>query len=55
MWNMDSKDHVEAFIGTLGKDDARLARNLLELIILEFTDAVESTDLAMKELDKYRL
>lgn len=55
MWSMDSKDQVESFIATLPKADARTAQSLLELIILEFTDSVESVDEANKELDKYRL
>ena len=53
MWNMDSKDRVNMFIDTLLPQDQREARTVLEMIILAFTDEVESVDEARVLLQKY--
>jgi len=53
MWNMDSKDRVNMFIDTLVPQDQREARTVLEMIILAFTDKVESVDEARVLLQKY--
>ena len=53
MWNMDSKDRVNMFIDTLVPQDQREARTVLEMIILAFTDEVESVDEARVLLQKY--
>ena len=53
MWSMDSKDRVNMFIDTLLPQDQREARTVLEMIILAFTDEVESVDEARVLLQKY--
>lgn len=53
MWSMDSKDRVNMFIDTLLPQDQREAKTVLEMIILAFTDEVESVDEARVLLQKY--
>ena len=53
MWSMDSKERVNMFIATLHPKDQREARTVLEMIILAFTDEVESVDQAQALLQKY--
>lgn len=55
MWTMDSKDSVDNFIRTLHPKDQREARTVLEMIILAFTDEVESVDEAQALLLKYNM
>ena len=53
MWTIDSKDGVESFISTLPSPDQRECRTLIELMMLEFTDEVQSTDLAQDLLRRF--
>jgi hypothetical protein len=56
VWTMGSKEAVERFISTLSPEDAREARVVVDMIVLEFTDTVaeiqqETIDL----IDRFRL
>jgi hypothetical protein len=53
MWKMETEDAVNTFIRTLHPKDQREARTVLEMIILAFTDEVESVDQAKALLQKY--
>ena len=53
MWKIDSKEGVHIFIGTLHPKDQMEARTVLEMLILAFTDEVESVDEARVLLQKY--
>ena len=52
MWNISSKEGVEAFIATLPKPEAQECRTLMQLMLMEFIDAVDGTDDAQDVLDK---
>jgi hypothetical protein len=54
MWTMDSRDKVNSFISTLTPKDKREAEVVLEMIILAFTDQIDSVDEAKIVLDKFR-
>jgi len=54
MWTMDSRAKVNSFIGTLMPRDRRDAEVVLEMIILAFTDQIDSVDEAKIALDKFR-
>jgi hypothetical protein len=53
MWKIDSKEGVHTFIGTLHPKDQMEAKTVLEMLILAFTDEVESVDQARVLLQKY--
>jgi len=53
MWKMETKESVDNFIRALHPKDQREARTVLEMILLAFTDEVESVDEARVLLQKY--
>ena len=53
MWAISSQEGVESFISTLPVADQRECRVLIELLLLAFTDEVDSTDEAQELLSRF--
>ena len=50
IWQLDTRDKVDAFVNTLPKKDRMDAEVLVELMILAYIDEVEDVGMAQKLL-----
>jgi hypothetical protein len=55
MWNIDTKEGVDAFIKTLPLVDAKECQSLIQLMIMEFADTVTDFNEAKSILKQFRL
>jgi hypothetical protein len=55
IWQMENKTRVDIFIASLLPEHQQQCQLLIQLMQLEITDQIDSVDLAVSVLAKYRL
>ena len=53
LWQLQDRDQVDRFIATLPQAEAQESRTLVELMVAELFDSVDSVDEAQNLLDKF--